>query len=76
MDIRIGVTDNPREITVTVGDDADRDALKAQIEAALAGEAPTLWLTDSKGRDVGLAAARLAYVEVDPEGSSNPIGFS
>ncbi len=76
MDIRIGVTDNPREITVTPADDADRNALKEKIEAALAGESATLWLTDNKGRDVAVSGQRIAYVEVDPEGSTNPIGFS
>ena len=74
MDIRIGVTDNPREIALQVGDDVDRDELKARIEAALSGAADTLWVTDDKGREVAVAAARLAFVELGPEGS-NPIGF-
>ncbi|MCH1435774.1 MAG: DUF3107 domain-containing protein [Acidimicrobiales bacterium] len=74
MDIRIGVTDNPREIALQLADDVDRDALKAQIDAALASGEGTLWLTDDKGKDVAVAAARIAYVELGPEGS-NPIGF-
>jgi hypothetical protein len=74
VDIRIGVTDNPREIALQLADDVDRDALKAQIDAALAGGEGTLWLTDDKGKDVAVAAARIAYVELGPEGS-NPIGF-
>ncbi len=76
MDIRIGVTDTPREINLELADDADRDALKADIDAALAGESSTLWLTDDKGRDIAVAATRIAYVDVGPEGSTNPIGFS
>ena len=74
MDIRIGVTDNPREITLVLADDADRDAVKATIDAALSGASETLWLTDEKGKDVGVAASRLAFVEIGPEGA-NPIGF-
>ncbi len=74
MDIRIGVTDNPREITLQLADDVDRAALKAQIESALAGGEAALWLTDDKGKEVAVPAARLAYVELGPEGS-NPIGF-
>lgn len=74
MDIRIGVTDNPREIALQLADDTDRAALKAEIDAALGGGVGVLWLTDDKGKEVGIPASRLAYVELGPAGS-NPIGF-
>lgn len=74
MDIRIGVTDNPQPILLTLADDTDRDALKAQIDAAIAGGEGALWLTDDKGKEVAVPAARLAFVELGPAGS-NPIGF-
>ena len=74
MDIRIGVTDNPREIALQLADDTDRAAVKAQIEAALSGATDVLWLTDDKGKEVAVAASRIAYAELGPEGS-NPIGF-
>lgn len=75
MDIRIGVADHPRELTIELAEDADRGAVKDSVDAALSGESPTLWLTDVKGREVGIPAARLAWVEIGP-GSSYPIGFS
>lgn len=74
MNVRIGVTDNPREITVSVGDGIDRDNLKASVDAALAGDRPSLWLTDDQGREVAIPSARIAYVEIMPT-DSNPIGF-
>ena len=74
MDVRIGVTDHPREIGVKLADDADRAEVKAQVEAALAGSSDTLWLTDEKGGEIGVASARIAFVEIGPEGGS-PIGF-
>ena len=74
MDIRIGVTDNPREINLQLADDTDRAALKTEIDTALASGEGVLWLTDDKGKEVGIAASRLAYVELGPAGS-NPIGF-
>lgn len=74
MDIRIGVTDNPREITLQLADDVDRATLKAEIDTALGGGEGVLWLTDDKGKEVAIPAARLAYVELGPEGA-NPIGF-
>lgn len=75
MDIRIGVADHPRELTVEMPEDIDRDSLRAEIDAALSGESPTLWLTDVKGRDIGVSSTRLAWVEIGP-GRANPIGFS
>jgi len=75
VDIRIGVTDHPREITLEVAGDTDRDALKAGIDAALAGESTSLWIVDDKGREVAVAADKIAFVELGPEGSTNPIGF-
>ena len=74
MDIRIGVTDTPREVTLTLDDDIARDEVKAAIDAALSGERSVLWLTDDKGLEVAVAATRIAYVELGPEGN-NPIGF-
>ena len=75
MDIRIGVSDSPREINIQLTDDTDRSELQARIDAALSGEAASLWLTDDKGKDVGIAGAKIAYVELGPDGG-NPIGFS
>ncbi|MDG1368380.1 MAG: DUF3107 domain-containing protein [Acidimicrobiales bacterium] len=74
MDIRIGVTDTPREVQLKLNDDTDRASLKVSIDAALAGESSVLWLTDDKGLEVAVSAARIAYVELGPEGN-NPIGF-
>ncbi len=74
VDVRIGVTQAPRELNVELADDADRDDLKSRIEAALGGASDVLWITDKRGREVGVAAAKIAYVEV---GSSDDrrIGF-
>ena len=74
MDVRIGVTDHPREIGVKLPADADREAIKAEVDAALTGSSATLWLTDDKGGEVGISAAKIAFVELGPEGGS-PIGF-
>ena len=74
MELRIGIADNPQPIAVTLPDDADRENVKASVEAALNGEVPVLWLTDDKGREIAVAASRVTHVEMGPPGS-NPIGF-
>ena len=74
VDVRIGVTQAPREITVEV-DDEHRDDIKARVEAVLSGAADVLWITDKRGRDVGIAGAKIAYVEVGSADGDRRIGF-
>ena len=76
MDLRIGVTNAPKEITVELADDTDVDALRADVDRVVGGEeGAVLWLTDVRGRQVGVPAARIAYVDVGAAGSDNPVGF-
>ena len=74
MDVRIGLTQTPKELEVQLGDDADADALRSQVDSALA-EGTTLWLTDRKGRQVGVPAQKLAYVEIGSPEDGRRIGF-
>lgn len=75
MDVRIGVTQTPREITLDLADDVDRTALKAKVEQALTGAVDVLWLTDKRGRDVAISAAKLAFVELGAGDGERRIGF-
>lgn len=76
MDIRIGVTQASREIAVEVEDDAKvRQAIKTSVESALKGEIDTLWITDKKGRDIAVPAAKIAYVEIGSADPDRRIGF-
>jgi hypothetical protein len=74
VELRIGIVDNAQPIAVTLPEDANRESVKASVEAALRGDDSVLWLTDDKGREIAVAASRLTYVELGPPGS-NPIGF-
>jgi hypothetical protein len=76
VDIRIGITQAPREIAIEVEDDAKaREALKKNVEAALKGEIITLWITDKKGRDTAIPTAKIAYVEFGSSDPDRKIGF-
>ena len=76
MDIRIGITQAPREIAIEVEDNAKaREALKKNVEAALKGEITTLWITDKKGRDTAIPTAKIAYVEIGSSDPDRKIGF-
>lgn len=63
VDVRIGVTNAPREIALELSDDTDVGALKADIEAALSSES-VLWVTDKTDRQIGISGAKIAYVEI------------
>jgi hypothetical protein len=76
VDVRIGVTQAPRELTVELADDVDREELKTKIEAALSGAVDVLWLTDKRSRDVGVSAAKIGYIEIGSPDGDRKIGFS
>ena len=76
MDVRIGVTYTPKEIEVELGDDADRDQLRKDIEGALANGEGVLWLTDKRGRTVAVPTAKVAYVEIGSPSDERRVGFS
>jgi hypothetical protein len=64
MDVRIGVIQTAREITLEMADDTDRDKLRSEVESAIAKGDGVLWLSDRKGKTVGVAVAKIAYVEL------------
>jgi hypothetical protein len=75
VDVRIGVTQAPRELSLELADDTDRDALKTQIDAAIAAGDHVLWLTDRRGRQVAVPVDKIAYIEVGPPDGDRRIGF-
>ncbi len=75
MDIRIGVTYTAKELEVELPDDTDAEKVRADVEAAL-GSGGVLWLTDRKGRSVGVPAEKVAYIDLGPAVSDRRIGFA
>lgn len=75
MDVRIGITQTPKELEIELRDDADRDKVVADIEKLLKTGDGVLWLTDKKGRKVGVPVAKLAYVEVGAPSAERRVGF-
>lgn len=73
MEIRIGVVDSPKEITLEVKEGVDE--LVKRINEALSEGTTVLWLQDEKERKVGIPAGKVAYVEIDPESAPRSVGF-
>lgn len=73
MDVRIGVSHSSREIELDMNEEPN-EVIKA-VEAAIAAGDTLLWLTDKKGRRVGVPAAKVAYVEIGSPAEDRRVGF-
>jgi len=76
VDVRIGVTYSVREIELQLDDDTDRDALRRKVDEVLADDERILWLTDRKGREVGVPSKKIAFVEIGTSEETRSFGFS
>ena len=75
MRVRIGLSMAPRELELEL-EDAAADALVAEIEKAMAGDDPMVWVTDERGQRHGLAVTKIAFVELGPEKGRRGVGFT
>lgn len=72
MDIRIGITNSPRELSFE--SDQSAAAVEKLVADALGSDAKYLALVDDKGKIYIVPTGALAYVEVGSE-ESRRIGF-
>jgi len=73
VEVRIGVLHTPKELSLEVEGKPD-DVVKA-LDDALKKDDSVLWITDAKGRRVGVPADRVAYVEIETESGAKRVGF-
>jgi Protein of unknown function (DUF3107) len=73
MEVRIGVVHTPKEIEVDC--DGSPDDVVEALDRALAKDDAVLWLTDTKGRRIGVPGERIAYVEIEGEHDTKRVGF-
>ncbi len=71
VDIKIGVQDTPREITIESAQSPE-DVTRL-VEAAL-NSGSLLTLTDDRGRTILVPGSKIAYVEIGPA-STRKVGF-
>ncbi len=74
MDLRIGVSHTAKELDIELPLDADLEALRGDAEAAIAGST-TWWITDRKGRMIGVPGEKVAYIEFGAPEANRRIGF-
>ncbi|WP_170312937.1 DUF3107 domain-containing protein [Prescottella subtropica] len=74
MEVKIGVTDSPRELVVVSAQSPDE--VEALVTNALGGAAAgVLSLVDEKGRKFLVQSSRITYVEIGPS-DGRKVGFA
>jgi len=73
MEVKIGVVYTPKELVVEL--DGESAEVAKTVEQALDAGASVLWLTDTKGRRVGVPTDKVAYVEIGSDESERRVGF-
>jgi hypothetical protein len=63
-----------REVVIEQADD-QVEATRKQVEAALSGAVDVLWLSDKRGRQVGVASSKIAFVEIGSTDKDKKMGF-
>ncbi len=71
MEIKIGVVETPKEISVD--SDESADTITKAVQTAIK-DGTLLQLTDSRGRTFLVPSEKIAYVEIGPS-SSRKVGF-
>jgi hypothetical protein len=72
IEVRIGVVDSPKELILELEEDASE--LVEKVNSASGDTSGMIWMTDSKGKQVGVALSRIAYLEIEPE-RPRTVGF-
>jgi Protein of unknown function (DUF3107) len=72
VEVKIGVQNAPREITVETGETAEE--VERLVSEAVKAEGGVLTLSDNKGRRVIVPADRISYVEIGG-GVQGAVGF-
>ena len=73
MEVKIGVVYTAKELSVELEGKAEE--VVSSVEDALKAGAPVIWLTDKKGRRVGIPTDKIAYIEVAEEDQTKRVGF-
>ncbi|NNN19613.1 MAG: DUF3107 domain-containing protein [Acidimicrobiaceae bacterium] len=75
MDIRIGISDSPREIDLELPEGITQEEFITSIEASISSGSSIVWIQDRKGHRLGVFASKLAYIEVGATKEDRRVGF-
>lgn len=73
MEVKIGISDSPRELVINSSQTPDE--VEALVTGALTGDAGVVSLIDEKGRKFLIQASKVAYVEIGTPAAGR-VGFA
>ena len=73
MEVKIGVVYTPHEMIVDTDDDAT--TVSSAIDSVFSNGDAIFWLTDTKGRRIGVPTDKIAYVEIGSDVADRHVGF-
>ena len=62
MEVKIGISESPRELVLNVSQTPEE--VEEQVRAALEKGSPVLDLTDERGRKILVHTSKISYVEI------------
>jgi hypothetical protein len=74
VDVRIGISQTPKELEIELDEDRTRAEILAQLTEELATDG-VLTLTDKHGKTVLVPVKKIAYVEVGIATAGRRVGF-
>ena len=73
MEVKIGISDSPRELVINSAQTPDE--IEKLVSDALGGKTGIVALTDEKGRKFLIQTAKIAYVEIGTT-TAGRVGFA
>ena len=73
MEVKIGVVYTAHEMVIET--DEDSTTVSATVDSVFSNGDAILWLTDNKGRRVGVPTDKIAYIEVGSDVGGRKVGF-
>jgi hypothetical protein len=75
VDVRIGIIQGAKELDIDFPSETTQEQIHTQVEEAIAAGESVVWFTDRRGRQVGVIASRIAYIEIGAQDEVRKVGF-
>lgn len=73
MRVRITMSRSPREVEIDIEDLA---GFKVEVSKLYAEEKEIWWVTDIKGKELGLPVENIGHIEIDTTERERQVGFA
>ncbi len=73
MRVRITMSRSPREVEIDIEDLA---GFKVEVSKLYADEKEIWWVTDIKGKELGLPVENIGHIEIDTTERERQVGFA